>query len=49
MLTIYKNGKVITKVEDTLYKMTYEIEKMKENTPYNVPEENKGGLYQDGK
>ena len=44
MLTIYKDGKIILKATDQPYTPTYEVEKLKENTPYHVVEENRGGL-----
>ena len=45
MLTIFKDGKIYLQATDTeLYIPSYDIEKLKENTPYNVPENNQGGL-----
>lgn len=45
MLTIYKNGKIIAQAKEEPYVMSYETEKDKDPTPYNVPKDDeKGGL-----
>ena len=45
MLTVYKNGKIYMQATDkTPYIPTYEVESLKKNTLYNVPENNQGGL-----
>lgn len=45
MLTIYKDGKIYKQAKDeNTYIPSYEVERLKENTPYNVADLEEGGL-----